>query len=216
MASGLGPYRVNRCDFSPVWLQCPPDTSQAWSGAQWWKTLHPVAWLWLILRARCGNWTKIRFSHSNLFEKDAREKLQLAARDGTVMGQDRSKDTRSFSVQLCSVPSTSTLPPLISGCKLRKVNSASSLLETDWMNVIYFCCLHLMPLINTLFLIKKKSFSKGLLNFSLQIQSLKTSLPLSSLQWFHPNPSYALHSYPLLRGNDKFFSDTELGSSVER
>lgn len=78
------------------------------------------------------------------------------------------------------------------------------------------CCLHLMLLRNTLFLNKKKYFSKGILNFSLQSQSLKTSLPLSSLQWFHPNPSYSLHSYPLLRGNDKIFSDTELGSSAGR
>ena len=99
--------------------------------------LHPVAWLWLILRAPCGNWTKIRFSDSNLFEKDAREKLQLAARDGTVMGQDRSIGVRSFSAQLCSVPSNSILPPLISECKLRKMKSASRLLGIDDIHSVW-------------------------------------------------------------------------------
>jgi len=72
---------------------------------------------------------KIRFSHSSLFEKDAQEMLQLAARDGTAMGWDRSMGTGLLSTQPCSIPSHSALPPLISGYKLREMNLASRLLE---------------------------------------------------------------------------------------
>lgn len=53
------------------------------------------------------------------------------------MGWDRSTGTRSFSAQLCSVPSNSTLPPLVSGCKLRKMNSASRLLEMDDIHSVW-------------------------------------------------------------------------------
>lgn len=59
----------------------PTDARQLGSFPQRQKTLPPVAWLGLVLGARCGSWAKIEFSRNNLFDKDAQEEMPLAAGD---------------------------------------------------------------------------------------------------------------------------------------
>lgn len=78
--NGLWPYQGYRSDFSAHWYQAG---LKLCSGVEN-SSSHGLAWV-----GAWGSWAKIKFSHNNLFEKDAQEEIPLAAGDGT--GWDRNE-----------------------------------------------------------------------------------------------------------------------------
>lgn len=78
MASGH--TRVTEVTSVPTWYQAG---LKLCSGVEN-SSSHGLAWV-----GAWGSWAKIKFSHNNLFEKDAQEESPLAAGDGT--GWDRNE-----------------------------------------------------------------------------------------------------------------------------